>query len=144
MRRSNLYVALYLFLVFLSGVLVGGIAYRLYSTQAVSASRFNPRGADEYRRQYLEEMRSRLKLRDDQVQQLNAILDATRDEYRAVHQKFAPAMKAVQDDQVKRVLSILDDTQRTEYQKMRAERAKRRPQQPQKGKGRHPGPVPGC
>lgn len=138
MRRSNLYVGLYLFLVFLSGVLVGVIAYRLYSTQAVIATRPSPRNAEDYRQRYVEEMHSRLKLRDDQVKQLNSILDGTRERYDAVHQKYAPEMKAVQEDQVSRINSMLDDAQRAEYQKMREERAKRR-QQSGKRKGHRPG-----
>jgi uncharacterized membrane-anchored protein YhcB (DUF1043 family) len=132
MRRSNLYVGLYLFLVFVSGVLVGAIAYRLYSTEAVSATKSSARGSDDYRRQYLEEMRSRLKLRDDQVRQLDAILDATREEYHAIHQKLAPEMKAVQEEQVQKVLAMLNEAQRAEYQKMREERAKRKQQSTKK------------
>jgi hypothetical protein len=128
MRRSNLHVGFYLFLVFLSGVLVGAIAYRLYSIQAVSATRTGPHGADEFRRQLIADMRSRLKLRDDQVQQVEAILDTTREEYKALHQRLDPEMKAVQEKQTKSILAILDDAQRAEYQKMREERAKRRSQ----------------
>ncbi len=139
MKRSNLYIGLYLFLVFLSGVLVGGIAYRLYSTQVVVAGRSFPRNAEDYRRHYIEEMHSRLKLRDDQVRQLDAILDATREQYRAVHQKYDPEMKAVQAEQVSKIETMLDSDQRAEYHKMREERAKRHEQSPKRK-----GPRPGC
>jgi hypothetical protein len=128
MRRSNLHVGFYLLLVFLSGVLVGGIAYRLYSTQAVSATRTVPRGAEEYRRQLIADMRSRLKVTDDQVQKINAILDTTREEYKTLHQRIDPELKAVQEKQTRSIAAILDDAQRAEFQKMREERAKRHSQ----------------
>lgn len=138
MKRSNLYIGLYLFLVFLSGILVGAIGHRLYSTQVVNATRTSSRSSDDYRKHYVEEMSSRLKLRSDQVQQLNAVLDQTRKEFHAVRQKFEPEMKVVQDEQVTRISAMLDDAQRAEYKKMRDERAKRHEQQQYKGKG-YPG-----
>jgi CHASE3 domain sensor protein len=136
MKRSNFYIGLYLFLVFLSGILVGAIGHRLYSAQVVNATRTASRSSEDYRKHYVEEMSSRLKLRADQVQQLNAVLDQTRKEFHAVREKFEPAMKVVQDEQTTRINAMLDDAQRAEYQRMREERAKRLQQH--KGKG-YPG-----
>ena len=77
MRRSTLTTGLYLALLFLSGVAVGIFGHRLYTINSVNAS-VNPRNPEEFRRRYVAEMRSRLKLTDDQVARLGPILDETR------------------------------------------------------------------
>ena len=38
MKRSNFSIVIYLFLVFLSGVLLGSVGYGLYNARSVSAS----------------------------------------------------------------------------------------------------------
>ena len=121
MKRSNLHLAVYVLLVFLSGAVVGALGHRLYSTSVVRAKR----GPDEYRRHYVEEMRSRLKLREEQVNRLNAVLDATRARYRIMREKSAPEMKAIQDEQVTRIDEFLNPAQREEYARMRQEREER-------------------
>lgn len=117
MKRSRLSVALYLLVVFLSGAVVGALAHRLYvGERAAPRPRPSP---EEYRRRYMEEMRSRLKLSDEQVKQIDAILDETRDRYRA-------QMRAIQEEQSARIMAVLNPEQRSEYQKMRQEREERR------------------
>lgn len=127
MKRSNLAAALYLFLVLLSGVLLGGFGHRLYTSYGVSA-KTGPTGPEEYRRKYIEEMRMRLNLREEQVRQLNVILDATRTRYRALREKYGPEMKMIHQEQVEKTRAILDDAQRAEYEKLREEREQRRRQ----------------
>ena len=73
MRRSNLALAFYLLLVFLSGVLAGGFSYRLYTLRA-SNPRAQPLRPEEFRHRYLMEMRTRLHLSDQQVTQLDSIM----------------------------------------------------------------------
>jgi hypothetical protein len=79
MKRSNWVLALYLALVFLSGLLVGALADRLYTSESVddAPSRRRP-SPEEYRKQYIETMTTRLKLSASQLEQLIAVLDRTR------------------------------------------------------------------
>ncbi len=128
MRPSKATAAVYVALVFLSGVLVGGFGYRLYSASSVNAAR--ARSSEDYRVRYVTEMRNRLKLNEQQVEELNAILDATRERWREVRERYKPEMKSIQDEQVERIRAILDPAQRTEYEKMRAEREERSKSKP--------------
>jgi len=117
MKRSKLSVALYLLLVFASGVVVGALGHRLYVRENV-APRPRP-SPEEFRRRYMEDMRARLKLSEEQVKQIDAILDETRDRYRA-------QMKVMQEEQSMRIRAVLSAEQRSEYDKMRQEREERR------------------
>ncbi len=127
MKRSRLAVAFYLLLVFLSGVVVGAVGHRFYYKERFSPP---PRPSpEEFRRRYMEEMRSRLKLSEEQAKQIEAILDDTRDRYRA-------QMRAVQEEQTARIRAVLNPTQQAEYEKMRQEREERR----KRGRKEKPGP----
>lgn len=129
MRRSRLSVALYLSLVFLSGALVGILAYRFYTAQTVRA-RTRPGSPDEMRRQYSEELRSRLKLSEPQFQQLNQILQATGVRFREMQKKYRPEVRGIMDAQTEAIRSMLTDTQRAEFEKMRRERDQHRSRRP--------------
>ena len=125
MKRSNLVLGAYLMAVFLSGGVVGFFVHQLYSLQSVRA-KATPRDPDDYRHKYVEEMRSRLTLKEEQVQQLNAILDNTRLRYREFRVRHRPETNAIQEEQVSKIRSMLTDAQRAEYEKMRAEREQKR------------------
>ena len=125
MKRTSFTVALYLLLVFVSGIAVGGFGYHLLKARSVSATTNRPRTPDEYRRRYTEEMRTRLNLTPDQVGQLNTILDETRARWDEFRQRTKPETKAIQQEQTNKVRSILTDVQRSEYDKMLAERESR-------------------
>ena len=116
---------LYLALVFLSGILVGGFGVRLYTLSPVSAS-VNPRNPEEFKRRYIDEMHARLHLSDQQVKQLGPILDETRQRYREFHERYKPELKAIQNQQVSKIRSILTESQQPEYSKMLDEREKQR------------------
>jgi uncharacterized protein YnzC (UPF0291/DUF896 family) len=124
MKRSQLAVALYAVLTFASGALVGIVGHRLYVT---AGAREQPgrRSPDDFRRRYIEEMRSRLKLDDQQVTKLEGILDATRDRIRQVRDKERPEMDAIQEEQRSRIRAMLNPAQQAEYAKMLEEREKR-------------------
>src|SRR5437879_736657 len=125
MRRTTLAPVLYVLLVFVSGVAVGGFAYRLYATSQVVAAK-----PDEYLRKYLDEMHSRLSMSSDQMSQLNNIMATTKTRFHDVKAKWdkeakrlrAPEMKAIQEDQVRQIKGILSPEQQAEYEKFRAER----------------------
>jgi hypothetical protein len=118
MSVPRLNIALYVGLVFLSGVVVGVFGDRLYTVKTVNANR-NP---DEWRKRLVVEMQSRLKLRQEQVSRLNTILDETRSRVHEVHEKSRPEMEAIRQRQTEQIRTILDEGQRVEYEKMRAER----------------------
>ena len=125
MKRSSLALVVYLLLVFLSGIVAGGFAYGLYTQHSVSA-KATPRTPDEYRFRYVQEMRSRLKLSEDQIRQLNAILDAAHAQSRAFREKHKPELDAIEMERVERLRAMLTDSQRREYEQMRQEREQRR------------------
>lgn len=125
MRRSRLSTWLYLLLVFLSGSVVGVFGHRLYVAKSVSAGPL-PRTPEQYKRKYLEEMRNRLKLDDAQVGRLSSVMDETRRRFHEQHDRAKPELDQIQKEQHAKVNDILSGAQRSEYEKMVAERDKRR------------------
>ncbi len=121
MKRSNLVLAAYLLAVFLSGGVVGYLGHYLFVART-TGEKAAPRSPDDYRRKYVEEMRSRLNMREEQVQQLNAVLDSTRLRYREFRERHRPELNAIQEEQVSKIRSLLTEPQRLEYEKMRTER----------------------
>jgi hypothetical protein len=133
MRRSNLATLFYLAVVFVSGAVVGGFANRLYMVKSVNAVVTPtvpqpPRSRAELRKQYLDEMTSRLHLTAPQVTQLQQIADATGQQMQQLHQMH----KTIDDEHVQKVTAMLDNNQKVEYAKMRAERDKHRQEQGKK------------
>jgi hypothetical protein len=112
---------LYLVLVFLSGLLVGGVAVELYNARTVRG--FNPADA---RKRYAEELKTRLKLSPEQSLQLDATFRDTHARYRALREKYQPEVKTIQDEHTEKVRSLLNPEQQAEYEKMRQEREARR------------------
>jgi len=123
MRRTSLTAGLYLVLLFFSGIAVGAFGLHLY-TNTVRAT--SPRDPSEFRKKYIAELRTKLKLTDDQVNKLAPILDETRQRHRELMEKHRPEMKAIQDDQVSKIRAILMDSQQSEYTKLLEEREKQR------------------
>ena len=142
MNRSSLTTGVYVFAVFLSGAAVGALGYRLYTAQTVTATRGSQPAAkpspEEFRRRYVQELRTRLNLDADQLTRLNLVLDETRDRFRAVREKYKaehdavnlkshPEMKAVHEAQVTQIRALLkDDSQRQAFEQFLAERERRR------------------
>jgi len=134
-NRSRVAAGLYVVLVFLSGVLVGAFGYRLYSVQTVkSNSPDRPRTPEEYRKRYVQEMRNRLKLSDQQVSSLQQIMDDTGQSFRDLREKDRPVIRGIEQEQYQKVLAILNPDQQAEYEKMRAERERRRQQRSEPAK----------
>jgi len=125
MRRSNLATLVYLLVVFASGAVVGGFANRLYMVRTVTATVNAPRNHAELRKQYVQDMRSRLHLSEGQIAELQQIMDATGQRMHEMH-------KTIEDEHVRKVVAMLDDRQKAEYAKMLEEREKRRHEQAKK------------
>lgn len=129
MTRRNLPIALYLFLVFVSGAVVGALGYRTYNPPtARSAAKLSPAA---WRTQYLDEMRTRLVLTDDQMHKLNMILDDTNERFKQARQKDNDSIEQIRQDHFSRVRTILTSEQIPKYEKLHAEREERAKQQEQ-------------
>lgn len=125
MQRSNKSIAVYLVLVFGSGAVVGALGHRLYSSQNVSAKGRMP-NPSEYRRSYLEEAKTRLKLDEDQVKRIDAVLDATRGRYHAFRDSHKSEYQAIQEFQMREETAILRPDQLEAYKAWQEERKQRR------------------
>jgi hypothetical protein len=123
MKRSTLTVAVSMLAVFLSGIAVGGVGYRLYTVKTVVAvAPAPPKSPEDFRKKYIGELNERLKLQPEQTQKINSILDDTRTRYRAEKERSKAEMKKIHDGQVEQVRSILSDSQKPVYQKFHEER----------------------
>ncbi len=123
MKRFQLPIGVYLALVFLSGVLIGGFGLRLYMVRTVNASAGHREpSADEFRRRYLNEMQRKLGLDAAQVSSVNAVLDDTKAQFREIHKRIEPQVKALKQAQVEKVRALLTPAQRPKYDQWRAER----------------------
>jgi hypothetical protein len=136
-----------LLLVFLSGALMGVVGERLYNTATVS-SRVKPAvkseekrpDPEERRRAIIEDNRKRLKLDDQQVQQLQLIFDNTREQFMKAHDRWDTAVQALRDSQRDAIRHILRSDQVPLYEKLIKEHDAERMKK-QASKGTAPGPA---
>ena len=132
MPRNRVGVAIYLMLVFASGILVGIVSHRLYVTSTVSATSPPPRTADEVRKKYLTDMRAKVGVNDQQLSAVNRILDDTKRKFDELHASEKPQRDRISQEQVESISAILTPTQKTAYDAWRAERARLHAQQQKK------------
>jgi hypothetical protein len=120
MKRWNLPIAVYLFVVFVSGGVVGALGYRMYSPPAArSEQHMSP---EAWRKQYLDELRDRVNLTPDQMQKANAILDATDDSFNQARNQHHQAIERIKEDHRARLKAILTADQLPKYEQFRNER----------------------
>ncbi|MGD0868421.1 MAG: hypothetical protein ABSB88_02630 [Bryobacteraceae bacterium] len=125
MANTKLSAFFSLLLVFLSGVVVGGFAYHVYSTTAAVA-RSNPKGPEEkrdpeaIRKHNIDEMTQAVHLDPQQVGQLEKIYDHTREQFDQVFQKRDAEAHAIYDDQVAQVKAMLRPDQVPLYEAFHA------------------------
>ena len=133
MRLSKSAILAYVLLIFASGMAVGWGVFRLYTVRSVNANTVhNP---EEWRRHYVSEMQTRLRLQSDQVGKLNSILDETRARFTQAKERMRPELEGIRAEQTGKVRAMLSDSQRQEFEKMRQEHEQR-----EKAHGRLPGP----
>lgn len=132
MPKNKVSALISLLLVFGSGVLAGGVAHRLYMVRTVAmappAARPSP---EEVRKRIVAEMRDRVKLDAQQLDQLNLIYDHTRQEFDALHKKGSEESRTIWDRQRAQIQAILRPDQvplYDQYQKERDEQHRRRQQ----------------
>jgi DNA anti-recombination protein RmuC len=125
MPRTRLSAALYLILVFASGVLVGVASHRLYVTTTARASATPaPRSMDEFKRRYLAQMQERVGISDQQKTAVSSILDDTKRKFDALHATEKPAVDRIQQEQLQQIRALLDDRQRAAFEKWHDERVR--------------------
>jgi hypothetical protein len=121
MPRSRLSIALYLVLVFASGILVGIVSFRLYSTNTASANN-SPQSMSEYRKRYLDGMRTKVGVSEAQIVAITRELDQTKRKFDALAAQEQPLHDKIQQDHIDEIKALLNDQQRIAYDNWRAER----------------------
>jgi len=126
MPKYKLSAVLSLLVVFLSGSVLGAVAYRLYAVNAtpgVGAARKSP---EDFRKHYVEEFRTKVKMDDQQIATLQQILDETRAAGHKMRERMNAEGEAIQNAQVEKINAILREDQRPLYAALRAEHKKQR------------------
>ena len=126
MLRSKWSAGLYLALVFFSGALVGGFTYRLYSVNTVNATVSRRPDPVEWRRRYMDEIRTRVHTDADQEAQINQIFDETGAAFTKIREREKQEYQTEQNAQVAKIFELLRPDQRPLFAKLRAEREARR------------------
>jgi hypothetical protein len=125
MPKYKLSAVLSLLVVFLSGSVLGAVAYRLYavnSVQGVDVGRKQPKmSPEEFRKHYVEEFRTKVKMDDQQIATLQQILDETRAAGHKMREKMNAEGEAIQAAQVEKINAILRPDQLPLYASLRAE-----------------------
>lgn len=128
MPKTRFSALLSLLLVFASGILVGVVGHRLFMVKSVSSARPPRPDPEERRRHLVSEMRDRVKLDNQQVQQLNTIYDQTRQKFDELHKRGSEESRAIWERQKESIKAILRPEQvplYEQYQKERDEQHKR-------------------
>lgn len=130
MPRSRISIALYLVLVFASGILVGLVSYRLYATNTASANN-SPRSMSEFRKRYLDGMRTKVGASEAQIQAITRTLDETKQKFDELAAREQPLHDKIQQEHVDEIRALLNDQQKIAYDNWRAERERAKQQSKQ-------------
>src|SRR5690349_9789218 len=140
MPKTKWSALLSLVLVFLSGAMVGAFAHRLYMVNSVIGVAQGPArhpDPEEVRRQRINEIRTTVKLDDQQLKQIEEIYNETREQFDQIDQKRRQEFRAINDAQHAKVRAVLRPDQLPLYESMlakhEAERKKRMEQMKQQG-----------
>ncbi|MDP9052928.1 MAG: hypothetical protein M3N93_01285 [Acidobacteriota bacterium] len=129
MPRSRLSIALYLFLVFGSGILVGIVSDRWYATNTASVNNTAPGTMSEFRKRYLEGMRTKVGANEQQIGAIIKTLDETKRKFDALAAQEQPLHDRIQQDHINQIKALLTPQQIVAYDKWRAERERERAKQ---------------
>jgi uncharacterized membrane protein len=129
MKRWNLPIALYLFVVFISGAVVGALGYRTYNPPSAAAT---PRNPEDFRKQYISEIERRVNLTDEQLQKINAWLDEARTRFHEARDKHNEVVHQIEQEYRAKVRVMLTPEQLPKYEEFWRERDERAKQQQSK------------
>ena len=119
MKRWNPPIALYLFLVFVSGAVVGALGYRVYNPPSARSARLSP---EEWRRRFVDEMQTRVNLTAEQVQKVNAIMDETKTLFDGDRERHHRVVEQIREEQRAKMRAILTAEQLPKYEQFRTDR----------------------
>jgi hypothetical protein len=148
MPKSKASALLSLILVFMSGALVGAMGHRLYVVKTVEGTtstnipqppRMSP---EEARRRIIADYRDKVKLDDQQIEQVDQIYDQTREQFKEIQKKFNNEGQAVWKRQTQEIREILRPEQQPLFEAYRAEREADRKKHRGPGPGGPGGPPP--
>ena len=127
LSRSRVTIALYLVLVFASGILVGVESHRLYATTSTARANSSPQNMGEFRRRYLDGMKTQVGVSDTQLAQINNILDDTKKKVNELAELEKPLHDRIQQEHIDQIKDLLTPQQKIAYDNWRVarERAKR-------------------
>jgi hypothetical protein len=127
LSRSRTTIALYLVLVFASGILVGVESHRLYATTSTARANSSPQNMGEFRRRYLDGMKTQVGVNDTQLAQINNILEDTKKKVNELAAMEKPLHDQIQQEHIDQIKDLLSPQQKIAYDNWRAarERAKR-------------------
>jgi len=123
MKRSALALVLSLTAVFISGAAVGALGYRFFTAGTTEQVVQLPPAPDVYRRNYVDFLKHRLELTDEQVASLQQIMDNTRQRMDELNQKTEPEIQQIMQQQFDETLEVLNEEQQAEFQKFLEERS---------------------
>jgi len=123
MPRTRTTIALYLILVFASGILVGIVSHRLYATNTASASN-STQNVGEFRKRYLTGMREQVGASEAQIVDITRILDDTKKKLDELDATQQPLRDRIQQEHVQQIRNLFSDPQKIAYDTWRAERAR--------------------
>jgi len=117
MLKTRLSAFLSLLLVFISGVVVGGVAYRSFHPPPP------PRPTqEELRKIIINDMKKAVHLDEQQVAELEKILDDIRAQGQDLRGRMDAEGKKIRDQQIEEIKKILRDDQQPLYDKFRHDR----------------------
>jgi uncharacterized protein YnzC (UPF0291/DUF896 family) len=123
MPRTRTSIALYLILVFGSGVLVGIASNRLYSATTASAKN-TKQSVAEFQKMYLAAMKDQVGATPEQVAEIAKILDDTKKKEDEFVAQEKPTQNKIQQDHIDQIKQLLNPQQRIAYDNWRAARAR--------------------
>ncbi len=109
MKPWKLPIALYLFVVFVSGAVVGALGYRTYKPPTASSNaHVSP---EAWRKQYLQEIETRVNLTPEQVSKVDTILEQTYTRFHEARDKHNAVVKQIGEQQRSDIRSLLNPEQ---------------------------------
>ena len=142
MPKSKLSAFLSLLLVFISGAVVGCLAYRLYMVKTVYTTNTPPPrrpSPEEVRKRIVDELKTKVHLDDQQVSAVNRMMDETHDAWDKMRDEVNKKGRELHDQQWQKFRDSLRAEQQPLYDQWRADRdaeiRKRHEQQQQQHKG---------
>ena len=123
MTNSRVSSAIYLVLVFASGILAGAVGNRLYMVKTASANSTPPRTMAQYRSQLFTELRQRVGATESQIAEIDKVLNNAKQQLDALHAEHKPMREKIDHDRVEGIRAVLDEKQPKVYDDWRSERA---------------------